>query len=912
MQPAALPPQRHNRTLLLAVVAALAVIVIWGSLAFFRVGPFKRIGGRLKIEALSAEQITGKAKIDKPTVQERQRYTEYAQRVKRYASVRMSGAERDQGSSLASLVMMQTKGETAADRDAYEARFKELSEGEAKVEGSVFGRVKSWFQQLAVVFAADPPNEEEEAYSAMLLNNVANIQIMQGQFYNPLLFAALAAISDPENPDVCVTTANLLKDANDLENALASIQYGLKLNPGSEKLLYTGGMILLEQGELQQAENYFMTAMNNAGGPGPSNQGMMLVSMARNDYPSAFLFMLEGGRDGFTKSIWDTYQVLRLKPNYVEMSGRIFDQYTLMELMDFKRCRTAFDPTLDTVRQQIQIDGNFFFPENINDFNHSAGVMTRDTIAYVKAVAKYYEEDARQLGEAFDILMAKDLKDAYARYKNSSLVKKEKTEAEKQVTWYQEEFWLCILNDYFQWENKKIEKRRKEDDKKFDKSFAQLGIHLDEIGEKYDKDMERSQKAEQAGNYIGAMMIMLPYMANIPSGSMLLPKDRPVPMKDLNDAIKGMSVALNRQYKDTKMLVEEYWLYSNAILGLIADDEIYNKYRSEQRNNAVMTISWPVMHAGFMEGILVGIGASPMMTAMIGGINEAKQGSATGKIPKAPVLRVSDKWATIEEMLSWKIKVPPNPVAAAKGALKDVEKPFLTDEEWEFNFQIYLKQHQYDVVGLSPEERVKLSSTLRLEAENAKREAMGLPPKTQISASDLCVMQRKGSRLLDWDCVKERDIDGEIDWSKGVGVGDYVVQFDETGALSSISTPNVAVESSASGRSIFIGGGPNTSLTLGQHQVGAQAGVGIALTTDQYGRKVAGPKASASASLSNNLSISTEGMINVAGGPSEAKLRVVLGGEELSSSWKDKDGAILTGMKYVWNSVRHPFGGDEK
>jgi tetratricopeptide (TPR) repeat protein len=484
-KPPAAPADPRRKKIILLAAAAVVLLGVWMTLVHFRVWPFHHIGGRLEIAALTTEQVAGKAKVGKPTAAERQLYTEYAQRVKRYASVRMSRSERASGSALAALVHMQAKGETIQGRDGFTARAKELAEGEAKVESSFFGRVRSWFLPLVVVFADDSGGADEAQYSAGLMNNVANVQMLQGQFYNPLLFAALASIADPDNPNVCVTLANLLKDAGDYDNAIATVQYGLKLNPKSETLLYTGGMISLERKELQDAENYFMTAMNISGGPGPSNQGMMLVSMARKDYGSAFLFMLEGGRDSFTMPVWRVYQKLRLKPNYFKMSGAIFDQLGLANLMDLSRTRTGRKPKFDALTQGIEIDHRFNFPSSAADLNRSGDQMALDTIKYIQGTAKYYEEDANQLKEAFDILSAGSLKDMYGRFKASSLAPKAKTKAEMQVNWYREEFWLCILNDYFAWEKKKIADQFKKDSEAADGFFDKFGLHLEDVYDKY-------------------------------------------------------------------------------------------------------------------------------------------------------------------------------------------------------------------------------------------------------------------------------------------------------------------------------------------------------------------------------------------------------------------------------------------
>ncbi|MDR1728266.1 MAG: zinc ribbon domain-containing protein [Acidobacteriota bacterium] len=866
--PAAAPPGRGwNRKAVLAVAAAAVLAVTWMVFVHFHIWPFHHIGGRFKLEPLTAAQLEGKAPITPPTAEERERYQEYVAKVRRYAEARIGREEGKSASGMNAFFTMLAKGEAPASEQALKARLEDLSEGEAKVEGSFFGWAKSWIVPLfhTPVYAAGPAGGK---ISPVMLNNLANNMLLDGKFFSPVIFATLAAAEDPDSPEIACTIANLLKSAEDYENAMSLVAYGLKLQPRSEQLLYTGGVAALEYGDFDMAEYLFLRALNISGGPGPSNQGMMLTSMARKDYPSAFLYMLEGGRDAFNESIWLTYQKLRLTPDYFEMSGRIFDQYTLMQLMDFKRCRTAFDPTLDTVGQQIKVDGSFFFPDNIGDLNFSGDAMGMATIDYFKAVAKFYEEDAKQLGEAFEILSAGGLKEMKDRFDRSSLAPKQKTEAEQQVTYYQEMFWLSILNDYFAWEKKKIDKQFKKEYEGFD--LDDFGISFDKITDEYDKKFEA---AEKAGG-MAVFAVGIPHMmAMIDDNAFTLPKDQKILASDLNRAFKILSDALGKQYKDTKVLVEEYWVYSNAILGLIADDAIYNEYRRKQRDNAMFALSGPVFFSGGAAGLMVGTRVGPMYT-MVVGKDVALKGSNTGKIPKAPVLPISGKGASVTEMMEWQTYTPPPMLDTATKVVANLpEKPFITEEELEYNRQIWEKQHSQMTV----QDQAAAWTAEQLRLLNIKRAKAGLPPTDKLDTK-LCLYPDGWlDKLVNWDCIEEETPRDSSVVYKGV-----TIVADPTGKVKSIGVDTtvgaVPVNLSTDG-TVFVG--PNVSApTPNSGMYSASAKAGVECTLDMQKRAVSGCslKGSASASVLD-ASVGGEVYVNAAKGVG-AELNATLDGKK--------------------------------
>jgi len=183
----------RSKTFKLAAFAVAAVIVALFALAHFRVWPFNHIGGRLKIAPLTADQISGKAPVAKPDAEERQRFVNYTGKLKNHALARINRQDGAEASALAAIVAMQKngeflKGDTQADKDAFAARFKELSEGKEKISGSIFAPIRSWILATGIVFADDAPGASpaQDKYSATLLNNISNLLMLQGKFYNTI------------------------------------------------------------------------------------------------------------------------------------------------------------------------------------------------------------------------------------------------------------------------------------------------------------------------------------------------------------------------------------------------------------------------------------------------------------------------------------------------------------------------------------------------------------------------------------------------------------------------------------------------------------------------------------------------------------------------------------------------------
>ena len=525
------------------------------------------------------------------------------------------------------------------------------------------------------------PEDERPSYNAETLNTIACQLYTEGYFRMPLYLAALAAAEDPDCVDAINTIATLLKGSEEFENALLVADHGLKIQPNHEALLYTAGMAALRLNEVDRAAAYFSRCLTATGGLGLANQGMMMVALARQDFGGAFLYMIEGGRDCFTSNVMEVYKRFKLRPDYKELSGKIFDQYTLMELMNFTRNRTAFDPSLDTVGQQLNLD-RMALPSAIADWHASGPDMFIDCVNTMKGYALHFAEDAKMVAEVYDILFsAQDLEGLLRGFQASSLMPRKLTEMEEMISYDQEVFWLSILNDYFNWEISKIEAK---------KDAAMAASEYKDVMEIIDSEMKKSEEYVESFDKMSDMAALvagLQYFQNtvIANHSPMFTKAQSaVIMPQIDGAIRDYSVATNEAYEKTRVLCEEYWCYSNAILGLISDDAIYNEWRQEQRYQVLLNTGLYVMEAGMWSGtVCFTYGFIPMLgQGSIGG-------SITSYIPEAPVLPITGKGATPQALMYGDILVP-NIDAITKQVLgtsqTDIEKAVGKDIDWD-NFR---------------------------------------------------------------------------------------------------------------------------------------------------------------------------------------------------------------------------------
>jgi len=556
--------------------------------------------------------------------------------------------------------------------------------------------------------------EDIPIYTAQLLNNIANELMLHGYADIPFYLACLANLQAPEDTDVLCTIAELLKTSSHYEDALAIANYGLRFYPNDEDTLYVAGMCAIKLDDPDLAAGYFNRALKITGGGGPGNQGMMLVSIQRQDFGSAFLYMIEGARDAFTHSIWEVYQAMKLRPDYAEISANAFEQYSLYELMKFERNRTAFDPTLDTVGQQITL-GKLVWPTTLQDWRYSCFSMFDKCAAYGEQLIGALGEELGEVGEALDILLtSKDFRDMAQRFASSSFMPKEKTDAEEQISYEQEMFWLSILGDYVDYQAKKIEEKHLE-------TIGNLAI--DEISEVImmyaEKNMERMMTGyderfddpyflmNNMYSYmlwmVNAMTVMKETVMDNHSIAILTEEESAKVVRLINNEINTCAKDINKSYEQVRILMEEYWLYANAILGLIADDTIYNEYRAEQRYRVATTPSVYILETAMVSFTVAYVNDG---IPMLG--KPAEGGSVVGVVPSFPKLPVSGKGATPEALMYGDIYVP-NIGKVTQQVIG------MTEEEIEEALELQRMltyQDNYDrmIAEMTPEQRVRFAA----------------------------------------------------------------------------------------------------------------------------------------------------------------------------------------------------------
>ncbi len=721
--------------------------------------------------------------------------------------------------------------------------------------------------------------EEQPKYSASLLNELANELLLHGYADIPFYLAALANMQDPLNTDVLCTCAEILKDSGHLSDALAIANHGLRITPNDEDLLYVAGMcsILMDNPDLAAA--YFNRALKVSGGGGPANQGMMLVSIQRQDFGSAFLYMIEGARDAFTHSIWEVYQQMKLRPDYKEISSNAFEQYSLYELMKFERNRTAFDPTLDTVGQQITL-GELVWPSRVQDWRHSCGSMLEKCISYGKQLASAMSEETGEVVEALDILLtSKDFKDMVKRFMNSSFMPDEKTDAEKLVSYEQEMFWLSILGDYVDWKLEIIEKEhaRTIPDEEVDEIVEMFFDMIDDTwGWMEGIDMDNADLMTQMMVFIRMCGIMEnTVMVN---HSMLTVEQSVRLVTRMNDVIDEYSDSVNKAYQETKILLEEYWLYANAILGLIADDSIYNEYRADQRYRVATAPTIYILETALWSffNIFINDGVPMLGTPADGGM-------VTGEVPSFPKLPVSGKGATPQALMYGDIWVPSIPEVTQ-------EVFGLTPEEIAENLAISeLQAQSYN------DERGYASMTLQ---ERVMYNAFKADPnvvKKQIILQPYNAANGPVFGFYEEDLGKPQ-LDGEYEFKNTIA-DDAVakITYDRNGNIG-ISVKDMAgVSANKQDVTVFVGGNKGVDIPRIQG-IGLSGGAGAnAQIYGTYNYRTGqftsgGLKAGASARISTAGGVEAEVGHNVVTGLSTTDIGVIWNGKKYGfrgfMSWK--------------------------
>ncbi len=497
-------------------------------------------------------------------------------------------------------------------------------------------------RSLFLMTAYADETSDSVASDMNILHNLAEALYLARDYKMSTALAALAAVNLPNHAPTANLLGNLLKQNGDLEESLKMYEYAVRCAPDQEAALIGAGNACLDLGRYDEAAGFFQRALSVSGGGGPANQGMMLVSIARGDEGSAFLYMIEGAKEGYTSVLTDAYVYFRNRyPNrekYLDFCGPILDQYGFRYLTDFTRTRLAFDPTLDTPGQQLKLDRTMVLPKDGKDvvsgavislydgswrnmsgyLNQVCGpgalanfmntgdisaLMSSETYHYLTLENGYnLMGSVNAAGELLTTLKDGDLNamekimgtwDSVMEAKDLLGYHAAASVAVNGDNYEQEVFWIRILTDYTEYKFLQIADQ-------YCDSLADQYV-WDTLDESYGRLEQRIAAMEADGGSLAGIMRMLTYFMT--NGSFVA--DRKYTLDEVatvGQELCGFSPYLKKGYMECVMLAEEYWLYTNNILGMIADDGIYNRMRAYRDYTAVRVATYFPMMAGTYFG----------------------------------------------------------------------------------------------------------------------------------------------------------------------------------------------------------------------------------------------------------------------------------------------------------------------
>ncbi|MBO4349492.1 MAG: tetratricopeptide repeat protein [Proteobacteria bacterium] len=722
-------PAKRKRRWLRVVIILLVILAIVGTVAIFNRGAVSRLTHGIlfgpSLETLPEDILLSDGA--KPAVTEAQRaaFKAYSRDVYREQYRKLDDQKREVVDELRAanrLAALANAGKIKLTPENAEAEFKKALD-EIK-ENSDSGFLSSL---IPSAWAADLM-DDAQAIEAVTLHNMAVGMMLDGHYDLSLVLASLSAAENTQNASTATLIANLLRQSDNDYDALEMLKFALQQEPNNEAILISLGMLYLDLNKIPKARQAFNKALQLSGGGGPANQGMMLVSFAEGDLGSAYLYMLEGAKEGYTSVITQAYnRFIKLAGGYnqyIKFAGPILKQYGYEHLTDFKRTRLAFDPTLDTVGQQIMADRTMHLPTTAPQVISSAGISLSAALDHLAFLVKtmFSDIDLNDVvqgdsinfdklfeSESFNNLLKSHGIDGKRLSKNLNNLKNNVDDegninviglltglmgdsetgvsAEKvtygEQNYEQEEFWLNILYDYtfYNYTNLTEQYYLKPADKYFvgaiEKSMDDLTKRTDAFSKQFDN------------NPIGGVVAMLSNL--IDNGSPLA--DR----KYTEDQVNKMSERfcpfnpiMAEGYKESIMLAEHYWLVTNNILGLIADDKVYNRHHDRRNVLAVSVLSYFPMAAGVtnaMIGLLSNVWGGLTYSGHMNNVEfktslekYVTESNATAKYPKITELPITGMGKDPKPRLVVRIDVPrPKDVVAT--AQKVYKKNKKTEDE---------------------------------------------------------------------------------------------------------------------------------------------------------------------------------------------------------------------------------------
>lgn len=723
--------QTAKITIIVSVVVLLLMFVWVQRISIARLTDGKLFGYHTRV--ITAEEMDGE--VAPPTEEETEEFLAYVADLQSYSERRLWGEKKKIYQETTAVMRMLTDcaaGESTLSLENIEKEF-DRNLKDIKKDQNIFKNLLGEF--LVVAGAEDLPEEvylDKNLYLAYLLKNASSTLFVQGYTDISLAMASMATALAPQDSSMASLVANILKEYHITDTSYEMLHYALRLNPNDEAALHTLGMLCIDMGEYEEAERCFNRMLRLSGGTGPANQGWMLLALAEGDLASGYLYMLEGAREGYTHVITEVYEAFRARSDYFEIAGPIFDQYPLYELVKFERTKQIFDATLDTIEQQVVIDRKM--------------IVCRDAAGSIIAQAENLLETKRYMEEMGGLIVGNLVDflstygDEFAQLKNmfsdsdvTAFLKGDLTalwdigkryvapEEESNVYKYnyeQEIFFLNILQDYMEYNfEKNLEKYMDAAMKKLDVEAegTPVAAYVDrweEYGQEVGEVMAYAQKWDgvEIGphNYLAALMDWLPSLLFMNNNfetnghGLFYGRFTVEQYTNLNRAAAEIAPMLEEGYLQLAILCEEYYLYTNNILGYIADDTIYNEWRYNQRLNVMFPLLYYPAAGFFYNEILA------MAATMTYG-SAAPVGDWDIHVPGTPEFPVTGMGTpTGEPEIIWEYK-PPSTAALDEAADKLWEEAISADSS------LGSGQEDEPVGGLYPEDGIQQSGPLSLE-----------------------------------------------------------------------------------------------------------------------------------------------------------------------------------------------------
>ena len=489
-----------------------------------------------------------------------------------------------------------------------------------------------------------------------MLSNLSAELLLANRPTTAYYLACLACMRDPDNVSAIVSLVTHLRMHDGNEEALLICIHGLEMDPTREELYVHAGNILVQLDRPDDALAYLNKCISVKGFSGPAYQAAMFAYLQKKDFVNAFRCMIEGARDGYTSSIRVVYDILRLSPDYWEFAGKTFEKYTVSSLMDFSVNRSGFNPANELADKAVDI-GAATVPSSPSDWIASAESMIKQGQNYLSGALNFYKEDIEEIAAIYDILLNSnsvgDLAKGFLSKFGDKLNKEQLTEAQRVVSYEQEVFWLDILDDYREWKVNDIRKKLDEelDGKDLEEFFKVLDEYLEEIKEKME-----SIDAESVEGLIYAIEFLMERVQGNHSIA-FLPEQSERLTGMIERALRANGNARNKAYKEIAEVLSGYYMYSNALLGMIADDEIYKNYRFEMTIHVTQDQGLCVAE-NILCAYIVPVLAEPYLLIGDAAQSGITKGAVTGFNPAYPKYVISNKAARPSVDMSSDIEIP--------------------------------------------------------------------------------------------------------------------------------------------------------------------------------------------------------------------------------------------------------------